>query len=96
MYPAQSLSWVQLFETPWTAAHQSPLCKGYFSGKNTGVSRHTEQKQRRAPKPGVHQLSGIIRDPAILCHFIFFFTLKKIFSMYGKNHYITVISLQLK
>ena len=27
--PAQSLSCVQLFETPWTAAHKAPLSMGF-------------------------------------------------------------------
>ena len=30
---------VQLFETPWTAVHQT-LCPGDFPGKNTGMSCH--------------------------------------------------------
>ena len=36
---AQSLSWVQLFATPWTVAHQAP-CPGGSLGKNIGVSCH--------------------------------------------------------
>ena len=36
---AKSLSCVQLFEIPWTADCQDPLCMG-FSSKNTGVGCH--------------------------------------------------------
>ena len=36
----QSLSHVQLFVTPWTAAHQL-LCPWDSPGKNTGVSSHS-------------------------------------------------------
>ena len=35
----KSLSHVQLFTTPWTAAYQAPLSMG-FSGKSTGVGCH--------------------------------------------------------
>ena len=35
----QSLSHVWFFVTPWTVAHQAPLCMG-FSRKNTGVGYH--------------------------------------------------------
>ncbi|XDA72876.1 hypothetical protein R6Z07F_003154 [Ovis aries] len=37
--PAQSLSRVQLFATPWTVARQAPLSME-FPGKNTGVGCH--------------------------------------------------------
>ena len=36
---AQSLSHVQLFETPWTISHQAPLSM-QFPNKNTGVGCH--------------------------------------------------------
>ena len=32
-----SFSQIQLFETPWTAAHQAPLSMGFFQARNTGV-----------------------------------------------------------
>ena len=31
-----SFSHIQLFVTPWTVAHQGPLCSWDFLGKNTG------------------------------------------------------------
>ena len=34
------LSLVQLFVTPWTVAHQAPLCPWDSSGENTGVGSH--------------------------------------------------------
>ena len=37
---AQSLSHAQLFATPWTVAHETPLSMG-FSSKNTGVGCHS-------------------------------------------------------
>ena len=33
-------SYVQLFVTSWTVAHQAPLCPWSFPGKNTGVGCH--------------------------------------------------------
>ena len=33
------LSYIQLFATPWTIAHQAPLSMG-FPGKNTGMGCH--------------------------------------------------------
>ena len=36
----KSLSRVQLFTTPWTAAYQAPLCPWDFPGKSTGVGCH--------------------------------------------------------
>ena len=47
---AQSLSRVQLFATPWTAAHQSPLSME-FSGKNTGAG--CISYSRSLPDPGI-------------------------------------------
>ena len=35
-----SLSHIQLFVTPWTAARQAPLSLGNSPGKNTGVDYH--------------------------------------------------------
>ena len=35
----KSLSWVQLFATPWTVAHQAPVSMESW-GKNTGVGCH--------------------------------------------------------
>ena len=32
-----ALSCVQVFATPWTAAHQAPLSMGFPPGKNAGV-----------------------------------------------------------
>ena len=37
--PASMLSGAQLFETPWTVAHQAPLSMG-ISVKNTRVGYH--------------------------------------------------------
>ena len=34
------LSHVQLFATPWTVAHQTPLVHEIFPGKNTGAGHH--------------------------------------------------------
>ena len=34
------LSCVQLLETPWTAAHQSPLSMGFSRQESTGVGGH--------------------------------------------------------
>ena len=36
----RSFSWIQLFETPWTAAHQAPLSMKCFQARNTGVGCH--------------------------------------------------------
>ena len=36
----KSLSHVWIFETPWTIAHQAPLCPWNSPGKNTGVGCH--------------------------------------------------------
>ena len=59
LYYAQSLSYVRLFETPWTAAHQAPLSIG-FSRKEywSGVPlpspplrlRHPQNSTRRETK----------------------------------------------
>ena len=40
----QSLSHVQVFATPWTAACQSPLSMGDSPGKNTGVGCHDSSR----------------------------------------------------
>ena len=39
-FMVDSSIYVQLFATPWTAAHQVPLSMG-FPGKNTGVGSHS-------------------------------------------------------
>ena len=45
----QSLSHVQLFETPWTLAHPSPLL-WTSPGKNTGVSCHSLLQRSTQPR----------------------------------------------
>ena len=45
----QSLSHVQLFETPWTLAHSSPLL-WTSPGKNTGVSCHSLLQRSTQPR----------------------------------------------
>ena len=58
---ALSLSRVQLFVTPWTAAHQAPLSMG-FSRQNTGVGCHF-LFQGNLPDPGIKPKSLV--SPAL-------------------------------
>ena len=46
MVCAHVLSCVRLFETFWTVAHQAPLVHGIFSGKNSGVDRSSQPRDR--------------------------------------------------
>ena len=43
------LSCIQLFATPWTAAHQAPLSMG-FSRQNTGVGCHALSRGSSQPR----------------------------------------------
>ena len=55
----QSFSYVQLFATPWTAAHQAPLSMG-FSRQSTGVGCHCLLRGIRS-KP-LRGLEPLVRD----------------------------------
>ena len=54
-----TLSNVQLFANPWTAAHQAPLSMG-FPRKNTGAGCHF-LLQGDLPEPGINT-----RSPALV------------------------------
>ena len=51
-------SHVSLFSTPWTVAHQDPLCPQDLPGKNTGVGCHFLLQ-------GIVPIQGL--NPSLLC-----------------------------
>ena len=56
----KSLSHVRLFETPWTAADQAPLCPWEFPGKSTGVGAIAFSKRFSLDTRENVQLAGIL------------------------------------
>ena len=53
----QSLCHVQLFETPWTVAHQAPLSMD-FLGKNTGLDCYPFSRRSSQPQGLFPTLAG--------------------------------------
>ena len=58
---ARVLSWVQLFATPWTVAHKSPLSMGFFRQEYWG--RLPLPPPGDIPDPGIKHLS--LNSPAL-------------------------------
>ena len=68
MYYAWSLSCVQLFVTPWTAARQAPLYIRDSPGKNTGVGCHALLQGIKPMSPALQAGSLLSKPPGSSCH----------------------------